>query len=170
MEAALSQLKGMEGAKVAEMHERRLLNSCIIIQAWIRGCRVRKHLRGRIGAGRISEPMPDRIKPADEDIATMEEADLTGARNNIIERLQRKRSQRPDPFYNAAGLRVESNTTVARLMAAHVRAQRLLDSYYELEKCDKGDFVISPQDLSLGCRFLRKKTDVYLTTLLGMSP
>ncbi|KAI9339633.1 hypothetical protein BDR26DRAFT_862047 [Obelidium mucronatum] len=100
-------------------------------------------------------------------IATSEESDIVEAREKVIARLYKTRN----PQFSSTSTR--ERETAANLLANLGTAQRLLDQYYD--SIDEDDFTTEnalkflPQDVSLGCRGLRMRTEDYVRALLDCS-
>ncbi|KAJ3072615.1 hypothetical protein HDU98_003246 [Podochytrium sp. JEL0797] len=94
-------------------------------------------------------------------IATLEESDIVAAREKVIEKLCKTR--------HPVGVAKERETA-ANLLENLGTAQKLLDQYYDsveaLDFTERNTLKFLPQDVSLGCRMLRVRTENYLDALL----
>ncbi|KAJ3389573.1 hypothetical protein HDU84_008583 [Entophlyctis sp. JEL0112] len=180
-ETALAHLRATHRSKVAAAADARAHAAATRLQAWFRAVRVRARLPAALRRRRRSscsrDGATDDAESAGDRSATVAEADVCAARERVIERLFSD-AQRRSAATAAAPVTApaSASASAAALLASLRKCQKLLDAYYDAADDDdfeqypsQGAAVLkfSPDDVSLGCRSLRVRTDSYLKVLLG---
>ncbi|ORY49019.1 hypothetical protein BCR33DRAFT_763479 [Rhizoclosmatium globosum] len=180
-------LKGTHREKISQVSLEWLNKAATVVQKVYRGYYTRKMLKGvnhqgkrkTLSTRRTPHPRPkqtvkfesDTINDLEESdieashqdiVATSDEGDIAVAREQVIHRLETVRQSKNTH---------KERETAANLLANLNIAQRLLNNYYD--SVDDSDFCVdntlkfSPQDITLGCKSLRLRTEDYLEALLG---
>ncbi|KAJ3116857.1 hypothetical protein HDU96_008638 [Phlyctochytrium bullatum] len=192
-EEELRQLKATHSSRIDEVLTAKVARACLLIQKWARGWLARKRVR-QIRKERRERHMDDMASETDLSaelandpslIARVEEASLEDAYRLILERLaqQRKRMEMEVPLalraahaaraasaesldktvaentHSLGDLRPDQAISYAAVSAKIEEANRLIKQL-SLDSADDED-----EDLSLGCRRLRKECQMYADLL-----